>query len=1847
MTDGAGRRRRGSQGNFSPLAALWILVAGAVVARAEEPSPPAGASEAVASFDRAAVPSAGEQRTRLTIPSFGRYSIAVSSASGSSLQVVDRMAGAGEVAGAAGERDGRLDLFLDRGELRVVTRGAKLATGEAKLSVRRFAERAGAPAERLVDGKLLSTELADLEERGWWIELPKRRRVTLEAAGRNLADLRLWQHGNWLVDATPETSEIAPIAGRPLTLCRLSADLAPGLYRLVAYGGAERPWSGGGQERPLFLRAGLMRDAQALRELRTLSPFGFDRVLVSGAVDFFRLELAERPDETGVTLAVSEFDAERPFEESGATANIDAESVVPVAELEPGAIEGDRVVSVSATPGTPYVLQHFPTAVERSITRGGQYWVSTVAAGTAGDAIDGTAILVELGDGEKRAPRVVAADVPAIGPASGWSGRFQLEALTTLQFEVKVAGEYEVRAAASPRGSAGGDAGASTAVWQVRVEPFFVTPPPGYAPPAWRSAPASWALDPGYYLLEIVPVEAGIAEVALAAKGGSLSANPPRGAAAQLGVLALPAKREHRLFTNDRPEMRTGIVVRELPLDLIAALPLGLGPGEEVEVPFRTPAAGRLRARAEDGGSLEIAIDGGAWSAAADPVVTAGEHRARLRSTSETPVAVSLGIELAERSAESPLPAIAPEALAASPVFPGLAAGTPRPADVGRGEAITYAVAASEPALYRVETTGLLATEAALRTRTQPRLVNAAENGVGRNAELAAYLREGDYQLTVRPRGASAGHLGVALEKAPLDEAGELRVESSADGESGSSRPARARLAPGRALAYGVKIAEAGPHLVSARGLARDFRFRLEDAEGWPAGAPIAEGEARFELAPGDYRLILLPQPVEARAVVAIARLPESAEPGTERAPAKEVRTLALGEAVEAVWHEPATDRRREDRFRFRLPATTVVAVVLTPEMEGELVRLAGPADNAQSESPLRLEPRRPFHRELARGEYELRLRAARRDEGRPYIVRVVPDDWVDGVRRAISPPGDLFLAVGEEAIVELASFGGRDLRARLFDLAGVELAAADDRPGDWNFLLTRRLSPGRYRLRVEAAPGRRDGELERSELGMRVLAERALPARTVSAGGDGGAFTVELESEVVVLPLTLAAGAEIVAVGSLADESVGIEIEELQGESWCVVASGSGRQAQVVLPLPRDLQAVRLRLSSLDRRAVSARVTLFAGPIGHRSEAELARGFDLARLPGVEPPIAAALVDLEAPGCFRRLEEGALLQALAPGSPFLAAAPVLAAVGLSIPLARPLGDGVSPRVVARRGRVGEGEPLALSLPSAAPVVCDVADGGAAIVEVVASSGEPVVAFVAEEGALSGSTALAGGGGSRALAAAVAGRGRTVELWNATPGAVEARLDGWLAREARAEAPGAGSGSSVALTWPLAPGTVLPLALPSGVKGLSLGVARGGVALVARGPIAEAVVWAGDDAKQERLVTAADRLWLFGPRESRSSGEAPSQTPEGLISVAIEPAAAMAPATLDGGRFERRFLHAGDLRLELPPRLPSATAGATLEADRILVDGASEIVLLGADGSLARGGELAWPASGGSLRLAHGPGLVTVVSRAATPATAATGEAQEIAPPAVVALSGAAQQFLISSPQRALLALRSASPLAVALFSDGDEAPRAEATFASAARFDAIVPAGSARLALRGVAGEALAGSALLTSSPLSPLAEGLGAERLLTAGESVAFAFRVARRAPIGVGVRSDRAGVAATLFDGAGRELDRGVVIWRELPPGEYALVVAAPDDAPPARFRPALVGTMPPGDGPPRAEIERFLALAAGEVAEHRGTVGSEDPRRALPGLDPAGDGGGAEEEDAEESYDEPDESDGGEE
>ncbi|HEY6320731.1 MAG TPA: hypothetical protein VJA16_04130, partial [Thermoanaerobaculia bacterium] len=348
-----------------PAGANDKAAAAPVAGAGKEPAGPGSAGgEAAAAgqarLGRTEVPAAGRQETILSVERFGRYSVRAASRQGTAVRVIDRMAGELGAAGEAGRENGRIDLFLDRGDYQVVTESHVHGEGMAKLSVEPFrdahdardtrsasgrsaitAPAAGAPpgpgperSPELVERKLVTESLDDLRQLPYWLRLAERREVRLEAAGRNLADLRLWRDGSWLEDVEPSCGAIQPVTGQPLLRCEIAATLPAGLYLVTLYGGPSQPWSEDAAEHPLYLRWSYPLLADAGRRRYQVSPFGEDRFELPANVNYVRIEL---PQARPAWLTAGWASSGRLLSElagtGAATAEVKKNSVPPVAAV--------------------------------------------------------------------------------------------------------------------------------------------------------------------------------------------------------------------------------------------------------------------------------------------------------------------------------------------------------------------------------------------------------------------------------------------------------------------------------------------------------------------------------------------------------------------------------------------------------------------------------------------------------------------------------------------------------------------------------------------------------------------------------------------------------------------------------------------------------------------------------------------------------------------------------------------------------------------------------------------------------------------------------------------------------------------------------------------------------------------------------------------------------------------------------------------------------------------------------------------------------------------------------------------------------------------------------------------------------------------------------------------------------------------------------------------------------------------------------------------------------------------------------------------------------------------------
>jgi hypothetical protein len=850
----------------------------------------------------------------------------------------------------------------------------------------------------------------------------------------------LWQDGSWLVDAEPEVEVVDPVVGKPLRVCRIATQLEPGLYLVTASGGEPQPWADDDGSFPLHLRLGIPRLGTADRRRYEVGPLGIDRWRVPGVASYLRLEV---PEAIPAELRAGQWNEARPFMVPSSSAAIVKQSRLPVAELRIGTRGGDHLVTIHAAAGQPYIFQHFRP--ERQIRlSSGNYWVSSIHSGDPTDSVEATGLLVDWTRSDHIEP--IRSQVPVLSSADGWTARCNLLEPLSVFFEVKDGGRYVID-------SRGTDA-------SFRFQPFMVSQPKGYQAPPFAPAGTPWDLDPGYWVLEAVPVSQGILDMAIRPDGmlaglldvvglGADTDRQPFRASVRFGPVTLVQNRSYTLFLNQQPGVVVGPVVRPIPLAVDTdPLPLTLQPGDSVTVPITLDERSRLEAMAEDGSLLEVEVDGGRTSSS--PEVPGGRHSVVVHHDGVGTAMCSLGATPVRMLAATPLPPLPAATLADLPNLVVLETERPHHFDLVNGQRATFQVGAPADALYRLETTGLLATEGRLRSRVVTDLARADSGGTGRNFLLHQFLASGDYQLTVSPRGRSAGHLGLGLRRTDPRDGGELR-----DG-----LPARTTLEAGESIRYRFTIADEATYRLRTLALGPTPTCRFETGDGWPLVKPGGAADFEQVLEPGDYALTLLPEPVAGRRVTVLERV---ARPVERRGHGP--HELPLDELVHHVWTEPENGGERlPDIWTFRLEAGVDIRLDLAPEMEGRLVREVG--GDAQWIADVDGEGE-PWHGELDRGSYRIEVVRSRPDNLADYTLAVRPAALLPGMEREVGLPTAIDVALPED-LVEITTLGDVDVAARLIDGDGRVVARIDDRPDDWNVLLTGRLPVGVSRLVLE-----------------------------------------------------------------------------------------------------------------------------------------------------------------------------------------------------------------------------------------------------------------------------------------------------------------------------------------------------------------------------------------------------------------------------------------------------------------------------------------------------------------------------------------------------------------------------------------------------------------------------------------------------------------------------------------------------------------------------------------------------------------------------------------------------------
>ena len=1327
--------------------------------------------------------------------------------------------------------------------------------------------------------------------------------------------------------------------------------------------------------------------------------------------------------------------------------------------------------------------------------------------------------------------------MPAIGPGAAWRTRFNLRGETSVLFQASAVVTVAVRT----------DGPALTA---------RITTLGGAEMNALGNGTtaATWSLSPGWYTLLLTPKPQAIGILDLTLGPPGLVPPAPLTAGPAEPVLPLG---EQSLDGQARFELLTTLVPGDAPNLVVRATPVELADGPLVE----TLAAGtQIQTHARTAGTLLVRdVAGGA--ALESRAIAAGDVTVVAVPPADHARAVAVALLPAPPSAEpNPAPA---------PALTSLRDGETAFLDLDRDEAASFALTVAQGGLYRVQTTGRLKTAGRIGTSFIPVLDEAQANGVGSNMLLQRYLRAGRYRLEVTAQGTS-GRLGVSATTTPLADGAELLPSGSV----------RATLAPGRGVAFPIRVATAGRFHLAVLGDGRTFAARLEDADGWPLLPAGDLSAVDQDLAAGRYRLIVEPPSVEARVV---ARLDTIEKPValTGHGP----HPLPFDAAQSLQWREPPgrDDPRAPDVWNFALagPAT----VTLSIDGDGMAAAIeAADADKALGHviagTPLKIQ--------LPAGAYRVAASSMRRNNRLDYTIALHSEELQPGVARHVTLPAELPFAIAAPRVVALTSFGTAPLRAELRDDAGHVLARAVGRTDDWNFAVSRSLPAGRYRLALtslapppaptgndqatgdnsdqgqmssdqdssdqdssdQASSGQDNSDQAKSgqdnpdqDNADQPAAKPPPPATDVSLflpadqpdvamSADGAMALAGGGVQHVTLPAAAAGSLQVVAAE--APVELILTLEQRDGDGWQVLGQSQGLAPIVAVPVA-EAAARRLSVWTVDGGAVSIRtaaraVTETTAPM---PLAGITRHWNATLVP--DPGALMLRLAAPAPG---------LLATSAPGQP--AEAPpegeVVAqsdAIWLLAPDATPPGLTAVPAA-------GE---LAIAVPGAGRATLPLATADAPCAAIATSGlGQP---------GLDGGRGMGVAPGS---AFALCG-GATLRAWNAG-GDAQLRLR--LRRIALAAQPEITVDQAFAAQVPAHAATRLHL--PSGEKRLDVSLAPG-EALVAGSQQADAVTaWAGDAAISRSLTGEWTEALLV------NTGAAPAPA---ALTVTVAPPLALAP----GGMLRRFFGAAGSFDFPL-----TAQPG-----QRLLLAGDATAVVQRADGQVRQGRAI--PLDGPArVVVTHGTGPLAlwIVGPGVSPWPDAPP--QDVTLPQRLALAGETMALRLAPGAPVLLRLAGTAPAILAV---GTDPPVLFGNGVALARY---LPAGETVLRLLSPQDGPLSGSLELSGSPVTEVGEGLGEPVAVPPGGAVVFGFHVGAAGPVGLGVRADPDRVMVHLLDEHGATLQRGVSMLKQLAPGHYLLEASVPPDAPTTLVRPAVLGIVPHRNPPP-PEVIRGLLLAAG--------------------------------------------------
>ncbi len=1056
-------------------------------------------------LDRRQVPAKGVQKVKVDVALAGRYSFSCHSEQGVELELVDRMAGVVSRDGTAGSKDGRIDVMLDQGTYLLRAVCHEKASGDVALEAFEFQE---PETQNLTRYAVKTDTLNDLQARRYWIDIPRQEPFQLELFGRHLQDAFLVLNGGWVLDIAKTRQTFSAVPGKPMTYLEIHGQLAAGRYQLVVYGGPSAKWTSNDESRPLHLRLDVSKLAVSGRRSFRVSAFGRDSFLLPKQAQFIELSRQEKKNARLHRAPFNQFNSRHNYER---TTEINSDSRFALCQDSYSFSSDWQWVFVEAEPGAEVELVFLQNQqLYRLDSEVGNYFVSVHQSKMGDDALDVTAILTHP---KQETP--VRMQVLEASSSQSIARRTNLHGESSLFMHIKTDGQYAIRIIEDLGGT-----------FEFAIEPALLERSDATPRPVYRRPGDQVNLIAGLYKLTLRPLLKGPISFVFTSTHHQLSLekyeiNEGRLTHLTWTDVSLPkSERWYSLWVPERSGVVIGSDIRPLPLQLTNAIAIPLQPAESVNLNVGFGHTSWINFEEE---TVKVQLNG--LEIGTRQKTNARNYDMMVENISDHAVIADLDSESAPGWSVDAVPPEFGLDLAR------LKNDRPLYRDFKRGESQYFVLEVQDPALYRLETTGRLATQLSLRTRVQTKLFLQSQNGIGRNALIQQYLRPGEYLVTVQVLGKSQGRLGVHLKREELTEGEPLLIDI----------PQKHALVPDAAVSLPFTIDHRAEYKFFGLGLGKTFSFRIEDQDQWPIVANQKSANTRLRLEAGAYKLISLPEAIESRRILGYSQVMDEA-----RLEGKGPHVISFNQTVAHMWR-----KGEADVFNIDAPADLRATIQLERGMRME-VKGEGLNQSVLGGQEQEIN--------LAEGKYQLQVSRAEEDDLFSYQFSVKSQLLALGVPVDVRRfPAELEMAIGRQSQVKLTSMGAVDVQVEVYDASGRLVAEQDDANNDWNIDLNLSLEPGRYRVKVKSQ-GRTTGTAH-FRLQPRLVKRwpaATLPLTEKEAGVEG----------TVVIPITTTGAGEVIRVsgcpGRLSVHAGGKELGsgekqldwlayEQQYEVWCV----------------------------------------------------------------------------------------------------------------------------------------------------------------------------------------------------------------------------------------------------------------------------------------------------------------------------------------------------------------------------------------------------------------------------------------------------------------------------------------------------------------------------------------------------------------------------------------------------------------------------------------------------------------------------------------------------------------------